>query len=355
MTRAARVRIDLSALSHNLQRVKQIAPDSRVLAMVKADAYGHGMIDVARALQEADGFGVAFVAEGLALRAAGIRSPIVVMQGFRDRQELDAAIAHRLDVTVHDPEQIALLKAGPLEGELGLWLKIDTGMHRMGVPAEEAPRVYQELRDLPSVAGPVTLMTHLACADDLDDSATPRQIQAFDKSVKGLEGPQSIANSAGILGWPGSHRDWVRPGIMLYGVSPLPGSNRRDHDLKPGMTLSAPLSAVKQLRRGDRIGYGATWTCPSDMTVGVVSIGYGDGYPRHAPSGTPVVVNGQRSRLLGRVSMDTITINLSGVDARRGDEVILWGGSLPAEEVAEQAGTIAYELFCAMRSCAHKV
>ena len=345
--RATRALIDLGALRHNLQRVRQSAPQARVMAAVKANGYGHGLLRVAQALTEADAFGVASLEEALVLREGGITQPIMLLEGFFTADELPLLAEHRLQALIHHSHQIEQLEQAGLKQPVEAWLKVDTGMHRLGIPADQAQASWQRLVACQSVDKVLGCMTHLANADDLEDPTTTEQLQRFAQATEGLPGARAIANSAGILGWPASHADWVRPGIMLYGASPLNGRMGADDDLKPVMTLSAELIAVNQLQAGDPVGYGGTWSCPEAMPVGVVSIGYGDGYPRHAPNGTPVLVNGRLVPLIGRVSMDMITVDLRGQpQARVGDPVTLWGAGLPVERVAKAAGTISYELFC---------
>jgi len=347
MSFAPRACIDLAALRHNLARARAVAHNSRVMAVIKANAYGHGLLRAARALSEADSLAVARVGEGVALREAGIHRPVVVLEGCFDGDELEQAAAHRLELMVHHAEQIRLLQQHEISEPLRIWLKIDTGMHRLGIPPEAAIEAHRQLSALPSVAAPPRLMTHLANGDDLGDSTTEQQCRQMASIVSPLEGEVSIANSAGLLGWPESHADWVRPGIMLYGVSPFLSGRAADHDLQPVMSLQSRLIAVNHYRKGDAVGYGGTWVCPEDMAVGVATVGYGDGYPRHAPSGTPVLVNGRRVPLVGRVSMDMISVDLrSQPDAGVGDPVLLWGRGLPVEEIAEAAATIPYQLLC---------
>jgi alanine racemase len=339
--------IDHSALRHNLAVVRRRAPVSRIWAVIKSNGYGHGMTQVAAALEDADGFAVARVEEGVRLREGGIGRPILVLEGFLDEQELAAAQEHRLELALHRPGQLALLESASTSVPLPLWLKVDTGMHRLGYDPEEAGPLLERLRINSKVFGSPGLMTHLANADDTQDPLTMQQcdrLRALDPSGRCR---LSIGNSAGILAFPESRTDWVRPGIMLYGASPLIGSTAADLELRPVMTLQTRLIAVRSLRRGDAIGYGGTWICPADMPVGVAAVGYGDGYPRHAPAGTQVLVAGRRAPLVGRVSMDMINIDLRGVPgAAVGDSVTLWGEGLPVEEIAERAGTISYELLC---------
>ncbi|MDS4022254.1 MAG: alanine racemase [Candidatus Competibacter sp.] len=346
MSRATQARLDLGALVHNLRRVRAAAPGRRVAAAVKAEGYGHGLVRVARAL-DADAFAVASIEEALTLREAGIARPILLLEGAFEAAELPPCARQGLDVAVHHPEQVSMLERARLERPLRVWLKIDTGMHRLGLEPETAAAIFQRLRDCPSARPDLGLMSHLARADERDCDDTRRQLQAFETSTAGLPGERSLANSAGILGWPRTHFDWVRPGIMLYGASPFVDSLAPDEDLRPVMTLSTRLISIKRLRKGEPVGYGGTWVCPEDMDVGVAAVGYGDGYPRHAPTGTPVLLDGREAALIGRVSMDMITLDLRRhPKARIGDPVVLWGEGLPVERVAQAAGTISYTLLC---------
>lgn len=357
MTRGARAVIDLAALRHNLSRVREVAPGTRVLAVVKADAYGHGLLRVATALAAAvDGLAVARIDEALALRQAGITVPVLLLEGVSTPAQLAEARTHGLDIVVHRPAQLDWLEAAPPGDTLAVWLKIDTGMHRLGFPPDASIQAYRRLCACAAVLSPPRLMTHLACADVRDDPHTDRQLDRFAEITRALAGERSMAQSAGLLGWPVAQGDWVRPGIMLYGASPFADASAQTLGLHPVMTLSSSLIGVNHVHKGEAIGYGATWVCPEDMPVGVVAIGYGDGYPRHAPSGTPVLVNAQRVGLIGRVSMDMICVDLrTQPTARAGDPVVVWGEAadgqrLSVEEVAGQAGTIAYELLCSVTS-----
>ena len=346
MSRPARARIDAGALRNNLQQVRLRAPRARVMAVVKANGYGHGLAWVARTLHEADAFGVSSMEEGIQLREAGIAQPICLLEGFFTSDELSLLAKHRLEPAIHCDSQVKMLARAAPDLRLSVWLKIDTGMHRLGFAPTEVAEAFKLLRGAPAVAE-VRVMSHFARADVPEDSSTQSQIDSFTAQLRNLCVESSLANSAGIAGWPSSHLDWVRPGIMLYGVSPLAGKSAVELGLKPVMTLQTALIAVQQRRKGDAIGYGGDWRCPQDMPIGVATIGYGDGYPRHAPPGTPVLVNGQRVPLAGRVSMDMITLDLrTQPRASVGDPVVLWGEGLPVEEVAESAGTIAYELLC---------
>ncbi len=350
MSRAIEAHIHLPALHANLLTVRRLAPRSRILAVIKAHGYGHGLLRVARALANtgtgADAYGVASIEEALALREGGVRAPIVLLGGFFEAAELSQIAGAGLVPVIHHPWQLAALEAARLPHPLEVVLKVDSGMHRLGFPAPQARTAYERLRGCRNVAA-IQLMTHLACADERQGEATPRQLACFDRATAGLPGPRSIANSAAILQWPTSHRDWVRPGIILYGVSPFADSSGPEEGLQPVMTLKSRLISLRRCRRGDAVGYGWTWRCPEDMPVGVVAAGYGDGYPRSAASGTPVLVGGRRVPLVGRVSMDMLCVDLRGApQAQVGDEVVLWGPGLPVEEVARNAGTIAYELLC---------
>lgn len=356
MTRAAKAAINLQALRQNLQCVRRAALASRVMAVIKADAYGHGMHTVARALGDADALAVTCISEAIDLREAGIKKPIVTLQGYSDLEELRAAAEYGFWLVIHHRWQLRLLEKARLSSRVTVWLKVDSGMHRLGFSGRELPHVYNVIKRLPTVDGQPGLLTHLACADELNNPCTRQQIKCFDAAVAGLQGEHSIANSAAVLGFPATHRDWVRPGIMLYGASPFVDAEATEIGLSPVMRLSAPLISVKQHKRGDAIGYGGDYVCPQDMPIGIAAIGYGDGYPRHASSGTPVLINGRRAALAGRVSMDMISIDLRGIERPvPGNEVLLWGDGLPAEEIARHAGTISYELFCGVNSVRHEL
>jgi alanine racemase len=346
MTRPARVRINLQHLQHNFSRVQESAPGSRVMAIIKANAYGHGLLRVAQALAAADALGVVGLEEAITLREAGCDQRIVLLEGLFNAEDIALINAYRLDVVIHHHSQLEMLEQGALTQPLDIWLKIDTGMHRLGFMPADVGAVAERLRALPQAAT-LRLMTHFASADEPGSAATTEQISCFAEAVRGIAAEHTLANSAAILAWPGAHADWVRPGIMLYGGSPFVGRDAQSLGLQPVMTLRSELIAVNARRKGDAIGYGGSWICPADMNIGVAAIGYGDGYPRHAPGGMPVLVNGKRAALAGRVSMDMICIDLGAQPgARVGDEVILWGDGLPIDEVAALAGTLSYELLC---------
>ncbi len=341
--------IDLAALQHNLQQARCAAPQQRLMAVIKANAYGHGCLPVAQALERggADALAVACIEEALPLRAAHIRLPIVLLEGFFHADELPLIAQQHLQIVLHSPQQLEILQHSRLPRPISLWLKFDSGMHRLGFSAGELQTAWQRLKAMPEKVAQIGLLTHLACADERDNAATAQQCQRFYQTIQGWRAQCSLANSAGILGWQVSHADWGRPGIMLYGASPFAHSIGTAEGLKPVMQLRSALISIKHYQAGDALGYGATWQCPQNMPVGIVAIGYGDGYPRHAPSGTPLWLNGQRVPLVGRVSMDMLAVDLrQQPQARVGDRVELWGEHIAVDEVARQANTIAYELLC---------
>lgn len=346
--------IDLSALRNNFAVVQRNAPDARVMAVVKSLAYGHGAIEIAQALADrVDALAVARTGEALTLRQAGITQPIIVLEGPSTVDELTLYVEHDLQLVVHQPLQVAWLRAHTAQ-PLSVWLKIDTGMHRLGFPSAEAGALIEELSELFAVSS-LQLMTHLANADDLLDETTAMQVQRFDDVAQQFSLTCSIANSAGILAWPVSHADWVRPGLMLYGASPVLERTPEDYGLLPVMRLCAQLIAVNKIARGERVGYGGTWVAPHDMCIGVVGIGYGDGYPREVTGEACVSLNGQRAPIVGRVSMDMLTIDLGHIEADAGDVVELWGGHIRVDEVAQWAQTIPYTLFCGVTERVRRV
>ncbi|MDF2867635.1 MAG: alr [Gammaproteobacteria bacterium] len=341
--------INLAALRHNVTRIKYYAPASKIFAIIKANGYGHGSVTVAQAIADkVHGFGVACLTEALTLRQAGINQRILILEGFFKPQELSLIAEQELDIAVHNFEQIAALNSFRFAKPISVWLKVDTGMHRLGFPLEQVEEAARALNRNPNIRKPINWMTHFSDADDLNSPKTTIQLQRFQYFFQqGGTGLKTLANSAGIVAWPASHADYVRPGIMLYGVSPLLHKTAAEFELKPVMTLCTELIAINKIKAGEAIGYGGTWTAPEDMRVGIAAIGYGDGYPVHAKSGTPVLLNGQRTQLIGRVSMDMLAIDLrTQPQAKIGDPVILWGDGLPIEEIAVWADTIPYELFC---------
>ena len=347
MTAEAQVRVDGSALRANLARARALAPDARVMAVVKANAYGHGITQVARALRDADALAVARMSEGIAVREAGSRARVLLLEGIMSPNELDLAARYQFDLVVHRQDQVDMLKSYAGAGLFRVWLKLDTGMNRLGFRMDEARAAWDALKGVACVHKPVTLMTHLACADDDAEPSARNQVDDFKTLTAGWPGERSVANSAGLLRLPQSHGDWVRPGLLLYGVSPIAGQSADDLGLKPAMTLWSRVIAVKSLLPGERVGYGGTWTAERATTIGIVAAGYGDGYPWRLPSGTPVLVNGQRVPTVGRVSMDMIAVDLGPEsDVKIGDEAVLWGAGLGVEELARTIGTIPYELLC---------
>jgi alanine racemase len=356
VSRGTEAIVHLKALAHNLGVVRGRAPGAKLMAVVKADGYGHGLERVARVLAAAgvDAFGVAYTEDARRLREIGLSDRIVLLSGVIDPADLVEVRHLGAELVVHDPAQLALLEREGPAPPLPVWLKIDTGMHRLGFEPASVPAVHARLRALPNVHPDIVLMTHFASSDDALSEQTRDQQALFESIAAALPGARSLANSAAVLGWPRSHADWVRVGGLLYGISVIDGRTGSDLGLKPAMTLRSRLIAVKWVARGERIGYGGTFTCPEDMPVGVVAIGYGDGYPRHAGAGTPVLVNGRPAGVIGRVSMDLVTVDLRGQpQARVGDPVVLWGRGLPVETVAAHAGTIGYELTCGMTRRVH--
>ncbi len=344
--RTATAVIDLAALNDNYRLIQSTAPNAKVLAVLKANAYGHGLELIAKALPHADAFGVARIDEALALRGAGITKPIVLLEGFFAIEDIETLAANHLETIVHNEQQLAAIVDANLAAPLKVWLKIDTGMHRLGINPEQLSKFYQALSQSSNVAQPLVLMSHLGCADEKKNQATAKQIALFDELTAQYPLEKSLANSAGVLQWPASHYQWIRPGLLLYGVSPLPSKDKVE-GIAPVMTLQSSLIAVREIGAGEAVGYGGAWVSDTNTTIGVVAIGYGDGYPRHAPNGTPVLINGRRVPLIGRVSMDMITVDL-GHESRDsvGDIATLWGQGLAVEEVAEYATTIPYELLC---------
>ncbi len=340
--------IDTSALRHNLNVVRQWAPKSRVMAVIKANAYGHGLVAVARALESTDAFAVARVDEGLALRSAGVDTPTVLLEGVFDRDQLDAAAAANFELVVHTSEQIELLRTAAAGVRFKVWLKLDSGMNRLGFKGTAFGAAHAALSALESVRSPVNLFTHLASADLPELPSTAEQLALFAATAGALPGERSLENSAAMLSFPDAQADWVRPGLLLYGVSPFAGSIGADYGLRPVMTLHSHVIAVKELSPGEKVGYGGDWTAIRPTRLAVAAVGYGDGYPRSLASGAPVMVNGERAGLAGRVSMDMIGIDVTHL--RRppalGDSVVLWGEGLPVEEIAVWADTIPYELLC---------
>ena len=354
MKRSATITIHPEALQNNLRRAKEAAPHAKANAVIKANAYGHGAIETAGILyQLSDGFAVSCLPEAIELRQAGIDLPITVLQGHQNMDDLRAAEHFKLRLIVHNKHQLSLLDQYSKSFRFDIGLKIDTGMHRLGFKPEDAKALYSKLKKHTQVS-PKNLMmlSHFSCADEPQNDASKHQIDTFKQACKDIPLPQSMANSAGILAWENSHADWIRPGIMLYGSSPfglLKGHQSTDFQLQAAMTLNSTIIAVHSLKKGDSIGYAATWQCPKDMRVAVLACGYADGYPRHAASGTPVWINGYEVSLVGRVSMDMIVIDIDSTETgaiQIGDSAELWGKNLSVDRIAQHATTISYELLC---------
>ncbi len=347
MPQRTEVIIDLAALKHNVSMARKAAPYSKLMAVIKANAYGHGMLDIAKALSDVEGFAVARIDEAIKLREAGVTQTIMVFTGFLSADEVRQFSHYDLDAVIHSEYQLELLNASAAVKPLSVWLKINTGMNRLGVDSSAVTRLNDGLQLSGKVRLPIKLMTHLACADDMSRPTTTQQIELFDACTSGLAGEQSIANSAGLLGWQQARRHWVRPGIMLYGGSPFCNAAASDDGLLPVMTLKSSVLSLQTVKKGECVGYGGVWQAKKTSLIATVGIGYGDGYPRHAEIGTFVLLGRQQAPLVGRVSMDSINIDVSQCESVQvGDEVVLWGEGLPIEELAEKSGTISYELMC---------
>ena len=342
--------IDTGALRANLAAVRARAPASRVVAVVKANAYGHGLVMAAVGLAGADAFGVARLEEGLMLRAAGLTQPIVLLEGVFSAEQLIEAAVHRFEIVVHDPMQIALLEEFTGSWQFTVWLKMDTGMNRLGFRSEEYLAALARLKALKVPPREVRVMTHLARADEPNSDATDQQLKRFREVTAALGLKSSIGNSAGVFGWPDAAGDWVRPGLALYGVSPLPGVTGTSLGLTPAMTLETAVIGLRTVLRGEHVGYAGAWQAPRDSRIAIVAGGYGDGLPRSLGSGAPVLIDGQRAPIVGRVSMDMIAVDVTGLPPLKvGTRGLFWGPGLPVEEVAGHAGTISYEMLCGVR------
>jgi alanine racemase len=337
--------IDLAAIRHNYALAKRCAPGRQAFAVVKANAYGHGLGEVVTALSEqADGFAVASLEEAADVRALQGEARILLLEGCFEAAEYQLAAQLGLDLVLHSEQQVAQLLGASLSRPLNVWLKLDSGMHRLGLDEAALRACHGRLQGAAQV-GEINVLSHFACADERGHEMTERQLEAFLDLLDLDFAQRSLANSAAILTIPAAHMDWLRPGIMLYGATPFAELNAAELGLKPAMTLSAQLIAIRQVAVGDSVGYGGAWRAQRQSRIGTVSCGYADGYPRHAPSGTPLLVRGQRVALAGRVSMDMLTVDLTDLPAAQvGDEVQLWGAQLPVDEVARAAGTIGYEL-----------
>ncbi len=342
--------VSLRALGENLKIAANRSPGSSNVAVVKANGYGHGARAIASALEpDVDAFAVAFMDEAVELREAGILRPVLILEGCDHRQEVEEAAARDFWLMTHSRRQVDWIQSARLKKPVSAWIKIDTGMHRLGFDREETGQVVRSLAGSENVDSSMVLCTHLSCADDSESAETARQIEEFQGLARPYRLPVSIANSAGILYWPGSHAQWNRPGYMLYGNSPGGESEIGAEGLQPAMQVISEVVAVRQLSIGEAVGYGQRWRATRPSVIATVPIGYADGYPRHAPDGTPVLVRGQRSPLVGTVSMDMITVDVTDVEGIKvGDQVELWGSHLSVNEVAACAGTIGYELLAGL-------
>lgn len=348
MARATQVIIDLHALKENYLKAKQLAPHSLAYAVVKANAYGHGVESVAKALASiSDGFAVACVEEAVTLREQGILLPILVLEGPMDQAECQVANELDLELAVHNPAQLLWLQ-DMRQGSLRTHVKVDSGMHRLGFPIQDVPSVVSQLRAMAAVTE-VQLMSHFACADEPEHPFIKEQVSRM-STLAPMNLPMSLCNSAAVMTLESCHQHMIRPGIMLYGASPLLNKSGPDVGLSPVMTLQSEVIAVHEIRAGESVGYGQGFIAQKQSRIAVVAIGYGDGYPRSAKNGTPVLIKGQLWPLAGRVSMDMITVDVSGSDITLGDKVTLWGTGLSADIVAHHCDTIAYELFCQLTS-----
>lgn len=346
MTRPILARIEPAAFCHNYVLAQRLANGAFTWAVVKANAYGHGLMECADAIRDsAHGFALLEIGEAMNLRAAGFQQPILLLEGFFAEADLLLAAENNLSVTIHCEEQLRLLELADISRTVDVFVKLNTGMNRLGFLPALLPHILQRLKASGKVAR-TRLMTHFACADEAEIDSP---LSLFNAAAAGTALPKSVANSATLLRFPWAAYDGVRPGILLYGASPIPASKTAlQIGLRPVMTLISRVIATQELMPGQSVGYGGLFTADRPMRIGVVACGYADGYPRHAPTGTPILVSGQRSRVLGRVSMDMLACDLSGISADVGSSVTLWGEGLPADEVAMAAGTISYELFCAL-------
>jgi len=346
MPRPIRAVIKASALRHNLQLARETAGEAKIWAVLKANAYGHGLERAARALAEADGFALLDFQEAARLRLAGVTKPILMLEGFFKPLDVNLLFKYDLTPVIHNADQVELIQHMDLPYPLDLYLKVNSGMNRLGFGVDTLRPAYNTLRMHRGV-GSITLMTHFADADG--ESGVHDQLRWFNELVQPFEAPRSLANSAALLRFKETREGWARPGLMLYGCSPFADWSAAEIGLKPAMTLRSELIAVQNLAQGERVGYGFSYEAKHDMTIGIVACGYADGYPRHAPSGTPVLVGGLRTSTVGRVSMDMICVDISNLEeAYIGTPVTLWGEGLPADEVAAAAGTVSYELLCAL-------
>jgi alanine racemase len=352
MSRTAIAILSTENLLHNIRVIKNKTHNSKIIAMVKANAYGHGLRSVSlRIAKHVDMLGVASIDEAMALRKININTPILLAEGVFEQSELLLAAVEGFHVVFHEDIQLRWLDNLSSSLPINAWLKVNTGMGRLGFDVDKAKQAYDKLYNNPQVARPIRIMSHLACADEIDHPLNHKQLSQFKHIIKGMDSEYSICNSAGIWNYKDHHYHFVRPGIAIYGASPLNGVSASSLDLKPVMTLQTSLIGVRNMKKGESIGYGARYVCPEDMLVGVIAFGYGDGYPRTAKDGTPILVNNKKCQLIGRISMDIITVDLRNCkDAKFGDPVILWGEKLPIEEVASFTENISYDLLTGVQN-----
>ena len=338
--------IDLNSIKDNYKIACGLAPDSKSIAVIKADAYGHGAVQVTKALEGiAPAFAVAIIEEAIELRNAGIKEMILVMEGVDGAEDLKYAAKNDLSVVVHNESQLLNLENVTLSNPVNVWLKVDTGMHRLGIDPGKVDDAVTRLRASKNCQSSLVVCTHLASSENTNSNMTSKQINLFDLSVNDLNVTESIANSGAILASPNSHRDWNRPGYLIYGYTPFEDDREKNYGLKPSMTLQSEIIALRQILAGESVGYGGKWTATDETIIATVAIGYADGYPRHAKNGTPTLVNGKIAPVVGAVSMDMITIDVTNIeDTEIGDRVILWGPELPVNQVAKSSNTIGYEL-----------
>ncbi|MBS1170294.1 MAG: dadX [Burkholderiaceae bacterium] len=349
MSRPLVATIDFAALQHNFSVVRATVPKAKTFCVVKANAYGHGLDRCARAFAASEGLALIEIENAVHLREIGWHKPIVLLEGFFDPQDIQTVAHHQLELAVHCNEQLDMLEKATLDRQLDVHLKLNTGMNRLGFKPEAMRTAYERLRVLPAVRS-IKFMTHFANGEVADPAyvSVAEQVRRFQAATAGLPGERNLSNSGAILMYPELATDWVRPGIMLYGGTPG-GKTAEAFGLKPAMTLTSEIIAVQHINKGDAIGYGSIFIADRPMTIGVVACGYADGYPRRAPEGTPIVVDGVKTRLVGRVSMDMLTVDLTPVKgAHVGSKVTIWGEGMPIEEVAVASGTVGYELMCAL-------
>ena len=353
MIRSLTKHLDIQVLKNNYDYLQKFVTSAKVIAVIKSEAYGHGLLRVAKALENADGFAVACVSEGIALRRAGIMQKIIVLQGGHELQDIELARSYKLTLVVHCQRQLDGLQQSNCQG-LECWVKFDTGMHRLGFHWTEYKTVIPKLLGLRGLTNPPVLMSHFCCADT-DETYTRMQLEKFEElcAYHEKEGLQaSIANSAATLSLPETHKDWVRVGLSVYGVTAQNTPLEHKRKLKPVMRLIAPIVAIREFKKGDRLGYNGQYVCEKKTHAAIIAAGYGDGYPWHANSGTPVWLSGKRCHIAGRVSMDMMTVDATGADIAVGDNAELWGKNIAVDEVAEHASTIPYELLCSVSSTA---